>query len=508
MREKYKIIILFLITIVSVLLGFIKESAIVYKLGATWQADIFIFASNMPIVLFSAIGTVISTTFMPLYTEVRIQFSHDEANSFASLFLKYVLMLSLGILLLGMIFPTKIVEIMAPGVLQNQYKYMDLIVRIMLPSLLFLGIAYVFSGILNSYKDVITTSAIQIPMHLTIIISMFIVYDSFGLIGAICVAALGSMLQMLMMLIRVRRFGFAHRMKTPKSKEYMTKSIKMIIPMLIGVMSYQIILIISSSLASRLGEGSITTLNLANKLNTASYSTIGYLLVVIIYPILAEQAALKNYDNLNKLVSKGIVMSVLLMLPVSILMIFLSKEIVIFLFGYGKFSIEKVGKTAEILKYYSIGLVFWAIKDVLNRTYYSLKDTRTSMYNGIITVFVNILLSLLFIVKFREAGLAMATSGSSIVSVILLLMRLKKINISINYNYIKKSFIKIVVAVISMYGILLFLRAVEIFTVNTRNIILLKLITYSIASLMTYYLTLVILKLDEIKTLKIRTSKR
>ncbi|WP_238884686.1 murein biosynthesis integral membrane protein MurJ [Clostridium sp. YIM B02551] len=508
MNGKNKIIVLFLVTILSVALGFVKESVIVYRLGATWQADVFVFASNMPIVLFSAIGSVISTTFMPLYTDIRLKFSNNEANSFASLFLKYVLAVSIFVIILGMIFPDKLIGLMAPGILKNNYENIYLIVRIMLSSLLFLGLAYVYSGILNSYKDVVITSSIQIPMHVMIIVSMMIAYKNIGLVGAICVTALGSVFQMLMMFTKARKRGVRYRKKTTLSKKYMRKAIKMIIPMIIGVMSYQIILIISSSLASRMGEGSITTLNLANKLNTASYSTIGYLLVIVIYPVLAEYAAIDDYKSLNRLVSKGIIVSALLMLPVSILMFFLSKDIVMFLFGYGKFSAEKVLKTSEILKYYSIGLVFWAIKDVLNRTYYSLKDTKTSMYNGIITVLVNLILSLILITKFKEVGLAMASTISSIASVILLIARLKAINIVINYRYIKKSLIKIIIAILGMFFIITVFNWLGIFNDNNRIFIILKMVVYSMASIIVYFLILCILKLKEIKIFTSKFKRR
>lgn len=507
-KGKRKILLLFLVTIASMLLGFIKESVIVFKLGATWQADVFVFASNFPIIIFSAIGTVIATTFMPLFTDVRINYSKEEANSFATAFLKAIILFCLVLIVLGEIFPELIVGLMAPGILALDYAGLMRIIRIIIPSLLFLGIAYVYSGVLNSFKDVVITSLIQLPMHFTIIISLLLIYNRFGLIAASSAVLVGSIFQMLLMYLNSLKWGYRYRKSTEVSKEYIMKSAKMMGPMIISVLSYQMILIIALRIASQLGEGSITMLNLANKLNTASYSTIGYLLVIIIYPILAEYAASKNYEKLNEIITKSISIASFLMLPVSLLMIFFSTEIIELFFGYGKFTASRIQNTSLILKFYSVGLVFWSIKDVLNRAYFALKDTKTSMYNGIITVTINLIFSLILTKYLQVSGLALASSIASVVSVVLLVLRLKNIDIELDFKKLSLSLKKQILSIIAMYFVLLLLSNIELFNMSNKLALFFKLSLYSLISIAAYMLTLNLQKSEEVMLLKDKILKK
>lgn len=495
MKNK-KTIILFILTVTSMILGFAKESAIVYTLGATVKSDIFIFASNLPIILFSSIGTVISTTFMPIYTDIRINDSIDEANSFASRFNIIVIIICIIVTAIIMIYPNILVKLMAPGLVNE--NMVTCVTRIVIPSIIFLGITSIIVGALESHNKVEVAVARQIPFNLFLIIAMIVVYNKFGFIASVFMILMASIIQLIFVAMYANQINLKYRKPTNKTKKYLRTSFEMIIPMAIGVMAMQVNSIVSTNLASTLGTGNITKLNLANKLNMASYNTLGYLIVILIFPILAQYAAKKDYYNIGRALSEGIVKSLIIMIPIIIIIFTLSRDIVTLFFGNEKFLEADIIVTTNVLKGYLVGLIFWAIKDILNRAYYSLKETRISMKNGVVAVGINIVMSLILIKPFGIVGLAIATSLSSITSVILLVKNLRIIRVKINVKYIVRWLIKLIVPAISMVIVYFISNSILVGSQINKMLLFIRIVLMSLTMIMSYSLFLYMISKKEV----------
>jgi len=281
----------------------------------------------------------------------------------------------------------------------------------------------------------------------------------------------------------------------------MKRLLRMLGPMSIGVMTYQINMIVNSRLASRLGAGNITAINLANKINMASYSALGFLVVLFLYPVLSEYAAKKDFENIIKALEKGVLLIIFLMLPVTVVVCFFSKDIVSILFGYGKFKRENIELTSSILIYYSLGIVFLGIKDILNRVYYSLKDTETSMLNGIVSIIVNIVLSLVLMKIIGAPGLALAYTASIITSVILLFKSLKKFKVKINYKHLFLEMSKLMISSSAMILFLYFQGVLFNFNLTSKLGVLLKIGGFTVISSIIYLLILYLLRFEYISSI-------
>lgn len=507
---------LFIVTILSMALGFIRESIVAYKLGASWEADVFIFAISLPTIIFSAIGGVLYTTILPLYTEARVKHGKDAANSFVGYVIKVVIGISFLFVLIGVIFPNVVVKIFAPGIGKISPIDLSTIVRIVVPSLLFLGIAYVFNGILNSFGDVIITSSIEIPMHLTIIFGLLIIYDIFGLTITIVSVLIGSALKLIFTYVNVKKWGYSYRGSSDIGKKYFNKMMHLILPMFISCMYMSIIQMISMNIASGLGEGNITIYNLANKLNNVCYSTAGNLIVIIIFPILAEYVAKNDHKNLSKVISKSFNLSLLIMLPISILLFTFSHQAVEILFGYGRFNAEEIERTSNVVRYLSIGLVFLGLKDILNRIFYSFKDRKISVINTFVSVGVFIVISIMLVPIFKIRALAIAMIVSLMISVLLLFKSLKRVKVSIDFKYMKKNIMSIIISSIFLIMLLKILKAIFIKEViNSKVILFTKVAGISTVSVLLYILFLYILKndqiillIDKLKELTIKKGKK
>ena len=500
--SKYKKnLTLFIITLASMFLGFIRESFIVYKLGGGWEADSFIFALNLPAVIFTSLGGLITTTFMPLYTDARINNSVKTANKFASKVLKNVILICLSIVVLFEIFPQLLVSLLAPGFYGETYKNVIMFTRIVLPSIIFLGIAYTFAGVVQSYKKILAVSAMQIPTHIIIILSLLLIYPIFGIEAAVFMIIMAMFSQALLMYINAKKASFIYYKRTSGISRYMKRLLRMLGPMSIGVMTYQINMIVNSRLASTLGAGNITAINLANKINMASYSALGFLVVLFLYPVLSEYAAKKDFENIIKALEKGVLLIIFLMLPVTVVVCFFSKDIVSILFGYGKFKRENIELTSSILIYYSLGIVFLGIKDILNRVYYSLKDTETSMLNGIVSIIVNIVLSLVLMKIIGAPGLALAYTASIITSVILLFKSLKKFKVKINYKHLFLEMSKLMISSSAMLLFLYFQGVLFNFNLTSKLGVLLKIGGFTVISSIIYLLILYLLRFEYISSI-------
>lgn len=492
-------LIILIVTIMSILLGFIRESVVVAKLGVSWQADSFNFAILLPSFLFSTMGGVISTTFLPLYTDIKINSSTKEANIFASTFMNYILIICFALVCVGEIFPEVVVKFLAPGFEGQTYALTVDLTRIVIPSLVFLGITYCLMGVLESNKDLVISSFITIPMHLAIMISLIFIYPKFGFECSMVIVLLGCVIQSLLVILKVRKWDFHYYFSFNFKNQHFIRAIKMIGPMIIGIAALQINIMVDRMLASTLESGSITAINLASKLNIASYSSIGYIIILMIFPILSEYKAKGDMLKYGQTLNKGIDIIITLMMPITVIMIFFSSEIVNILFGYGKFTQQDIRITSDILVCYSIGICALGLKDILNRGFYSLKDTVTPMKNSVISIALNIAINLCLINILKTKGIAISTSIAMIVCAMLLLNSIAKKVKSISIIKISKNAFKVGVGSFILMLTLFLIKKISIFVnidMSSKGQIIIYIIISTLIGAIAYLVSLWLLKVE------------
>lgn len=491
-----------IVTLISIFLGFARESIVVYKLGAGWQADSFIFSIMFPGLIFSSIGGVISTVFVPLYTDLRINESLEEANDFANNLINIIIIITLILVFIGEIYTPEIIKILAPGFKGETYEMTVKLVRMILPSMFFMGLMYCFVGILTSFKELIITAAISIPLHLSIILGLILIYPRLGLQWTIIAVILGSILQVIIFIPKLVQKKYKYKVKFNLKKAYIMQALNMIGPMSIGIMAQQINTLIDRALASTLDAGSITAINLASKVNLASYNSLVFIVSMLVFPMLAECSAQKDSEKFEEILRLGINIVIGLMLPITLITICFRQEIISVLFGYGKFSQKNIIDTSEILLFYSIGTCFLGLRDILNRAFYALQDTKVPMKNGIIAIIINVITSLLLIKILKARGLALGTSISMVVVSLMLLRNIKIKFKYMNFKNIYTNIFKISISGFIMYMSMLLIKniynliKISMFT-KIEMILLMGII--SLVSIVIYISSLFILKVDGIE---------
>ncbi|MGL5348079.1 MAG: murein biosynthesis integral membrane protein MurJ [Peptostreptococcaceae bacterium] len=436
---------LMIITIISKILGFGRELVLGSVYGASIYSDVYITSMNIPILIFDLIGMAIATTFIPLYYENEEKFGTNRAREFSSNILNLVLVVSLIISIICAICTEPIVKLFAMGFKEEEFKLTVQFTRIMLSGGIFICTKNLITSYLQAKESFLIPGLSGIPFNIIIIISIL---SSFKY--GVYTLPIGTLIAMASQFIFQYPFaikkGFKYKFKINIKDEYISQIIWLVLPVFIGISVNQINAMIDRTFASTLMEGAVSSLNYANKLNLFVMGLFITTLTAVIYPNLSKIYAEDDKSTFSYLVSKYVNIIIILVIPISVGAIILAQPIVKLLFERGAFDSRATVMTATSLAMYSIGMVAYGLRDILSKVFYSLKDTKTPMINGIVTIIINILFNFILIRKFGYQGLALGTSLSSIVCIVILFMSLKKKIIYFGQDKIINTSIKVVIS--------------------------------------------------------------
>ena len=464
------------VTFISKMTGFFRELLLGIKFGASYESDSYIIAMTIPTIIFTSLIVAAMTCFIPIYTEIKSKEGEGEAITFTNNILNMMMITSVFFIGIVLIFTNPIISIVANGFEGETLSLAVELLRITALMMLFTGVSQIGMGYLQAKECFIIPTANNIIANLLVILA-FLLSDKIGIKGVAIISVIGSATQILIQYPTIKKLGFKYKFYLNIKDKYLKKLISLFIPILISTAVMEINLLIDRMLASKLPEGSISALNYANKLNMFVFGIISVSISTIIFPKLARSNSENNNNEFTSLSSMSINMITVLTVPILIFVMFFSKDIVSVLFQYGKFDEYAVQMTSDALRFYSLGMLFMGYRDILNKIYYSMHNTKIPMVNSIISTIVNIILNLILVRIMFHNGLALASSISLLTTTILLIIRLKKI-IGLN---IKKIVLTIVKSIISSSVIILIYR-VWFVTINAyinNNII--KLIFLGIA---------------------------
>lgn len=502
--KKNTIIITFILMLSNILvkfLGLIRDIVLANTYGTSIYSDAYIIANNIPIVIFSVVAIAISTAFIPIYSEIRERENENEALSFANNFINILLIISLIITIVGIMFPGLLVNLFAHGFTGETYKITVQFTRILMPSVIVIALMSVAGSYLQLKEDFLPISYVSIPNNLIIIASIFIAFYE----NKPYILAFGTTLGMISQLIYycpfMKKNGYKHSFKLDIKDKYIKKVLKMVGPVFIGVAVNEVNIIIDRTLVSGLEEGSIAALNYSSKLIGFVTGVFIVSIITIIYPKMSKLSAKFEYKILKVYILKIFSIISLIIVPITIITVAYSNDIVRIIFQRGSFNIQSTQMTSIALIAYSIGLLAIGYREVLTKIYFSLKDTKTPMINGAIAVIFNIILNLILIKKIGFVGSAFSTSITAIITTILLSRKLKN---SIGNIFSFKFIIKLVQIVsISFISVVLGKNIIIINSnANILNQILMLIISLIIITII-YIILLILFKNDEIIELKI-----
>lgn len=450
--------IIVVLMIISKILGFGRESLIAAKYGASFASDIYVFGMGMTNILFTSIGSSLSTTFIPMLCDFIENKTYEKRNYFVNNIMNITLLISVILVLFGIAFGKYIVLIFAPGFATKysaaNYAQAIELTKIMFISLVFVGLQNVLTGVLQAHDEFTVPASTPIFYNIVVVLYLAFLGLKYGAKGLIISLIIASFVQAVIQIPKYKSMGYRYKLIIDFKDESIKKMFHLIIPVLIGASVAQINFLIDRFFASNAGEGAMAMLNFGNKLTIFVYSIFGFALSTVVYANLSKLSAQDNRDEYKSTLASAINMIALIIVPATVGMMILRRPLVRVAFERGAFDSKAAVVTAAVLLFYSPGMVFYGIRDILGRAFYSIKDTKTPTINGVIGIVLNIILNYLLYMAMGIEGLALATSLSAIITTILLFYTLNR-KIALDMERILKTFLKVIVAAAIM-GIFVF----------------------------------------------------
>lgn len=435
-------------TFVSRILGYVKDMILAGFFGASGLSDTFFAAFRIPNLLreLFAEGSM-SSAFIPVLTEYRKKQGEEEARRLVRVTFTFIMVVVGLICIAGIIFAPAIVSAIAPGFrgFPEKFSMTVLLTRIMFPFLLFISLASLVMGALNTKKVFFIPALAPAMLNLSIIaIVLLFASRSSQPIAVVAIGvAVGGLVQFVFQLPAFYRNGYSLGIDASFRHEGLKRMAILLIPATLALAVNQINIIVSNILASYLPEGSITYLYYSMRLIQFPVGIFGVAMGMAVLPMLSEHAVEKRFDKLREDFSFGLRLLFFIAVPSMAGLIALREPIVNILFQRGEFDYQATIGTANALLFYAIGI--WSIvgNRVITAAFYAMQDTKTPVRIAVVGVGSNIILSLLLMGPMKHLGLAFANSLASGINFFILLYFLRRKLGAVDGRRIMRSFLQI-----------------------------------------------------------------
>lgn len=412
-------------TLMSKVLGFIREVMIAYKFGSGMETDTYFVAMTATVMVMGILGSAMNTSLIPIFTQIEESRGKEGKLKYLNNILNIVFSITLILAILAFVFAPLTIKILAKGFEGDQFKLAVQLSRIGLPIIIFLGFTHVLSGYLQSSQIFGPHAIMGFPYNAVFLIYLFFSSENPDIKMLMFVSVIASSTQFLIQVPAVRHSGYRYSLNVNLRDPYLKKAIFLVFPILIGSAVQQINVIVDKTLASELVEGSISALSYASRTNDVIISVFIAAITTVVFPMLSKEFSEHNTDEVVNILNQSVGIIFIITVPATVGLIILAQPIVTLFFQRGAFSEGAALMTGEALMFYSIGLLGISMRLMLNKVFYSLHDTKTPMINGGIAVLINIVLNLLLIDSMQHKGLALATSISAIITSVFLLIDLR-----------------------------------------------------------------------------------
>jgi putative peptidoglycan lipid II flippase len=429
--------IISIITVVSRILGYVRDQRLTLLLGTTGIADSFVLAYRIPNVLRRLVGEgSMTASFIPVFTDYMRNRTREETWAFANrLFWTFSVALA-ALTVVGMIFSPLIVRmfsIYGKSQVQVEAVYLN---RLMFPYILFIGMAALAMGILNCFHVFGMPAATPILLNISFIVfSTALVWRYFSSpAAALAVGVLvGGMFQFFLQVPQLVRRGMDFQFSVSFSDPGVRRVARLMVPGFVGIGIAQINLLVDTIFANAkiMPDGSLISLYVADRVTELVLGGYAIAVATAILPMMSHQASAGDYEGMKRTFGFALRIVSFITIPAAVGLVILREPIVQVLFQHGLFVAESTRLTARALLYYSMGLPAFAAVKLIVPAFYSTQDTRTPVRVAGITLLANVVLNVIFLfyffAKFKNGGpaLASALAGYINVGILFVIFRLR-----------------------------------------------------------------------------------
>ncbi len=406
-----------LLTILSRVSGFIRDTTISHIFGAGAITDAFVVAFVIPNMFRRLLAEgALSIAFVPTFSHYNSTKSKEEYQNLLSATLSLLSIITAAVVLFGIMFSPLIVKLFSPGFPPEQHILSVKLNRIMFPYLFFISLTSFFIGVLYSKKSFAVPSTSQIELNVVIALSAIFLNKFFDV--PVYSLATGVIIGGLLQLITqayyaIKKEYYVLKFKWEPSHPDVKKMLKLMLPATAGIAIYQLNVLVSKALASLISNGTVTYIYLSDRIFELPLGVFAISIATVSLPVLSEYYAKNDTKEFKNTISISIRSSIFICIPAMLGVLALNIPIISYLFQHGRFTYENTIECAPIVFNALLGL--FAVSGTRNITpaYYAMHDIKTPVIIAFISFFINLFSSLILINLLGGSGLTLANTISN-----------------------------------------------------------------------------------------------
>jgi len=448
-------------TLVSRILGFVRDMVTAYFFGSGAATDAFFVAFRIPNLLRRLFAEgALSVAFIPVFTGYLSNRPRQEALDMARAVFTMLALTLLGVTALGEIFAPAIVSVMAPGFLDDPEKFRLTVTltRITFPYIFFIGLVALCMGVLNSMNHFAAPALAPALLNVCMISGVYVwnMFSGDPVFGLAAGVVAGGAAQLLLQAPFMKRKGMSFRPNFNFNHPALKRILLLMGPAAMGGAVYQVNIIVGTLLASLLPTGSVSYLYYADRVVEFPLGVFAIALGTAALPSMSRHTAENNMAGLVESFSHSMRLVMFISIPSTAGLIVLGRPIVEVLFQRGAFDHTASIMTIKALVFYTLGLWAFSAVKILAAAFFAMQDTKTPLKVAALAFAANIGFSLALMGPLKHGGLALATSLAAMLNVGVLIYLLRIRLGLLDGRHIVRTTIKTSLASLAMAGVLYF----------------------------------------------------
>lgn len=446
-------------TMLSRVLGFVRDTIVARTFGAGMATDAFFVAFKLPNLLRRIFAEgAFSQAFVPILAEYKAQQGEEATRTFLA-YVSGLLTLVLAVVtVLGMLAAPLVIWITAPGFADTPEKFAltSSLLRVTFPYILLISLASLAGAVLNTWNRFSVPAFVPTLLNISMIIFALFLTPYFDppIMALAWATLVGGLAQFLYQLPHLKRIGMLVLPRLNLRDAGVWRVMKQMGPAILGVSVSQISLIINTIFASFLAAGSVSWMYYADRLMELPSGVLGVALGTILLPALSRTYAKADRQEYSRLLDWGLRLCFLLVLPCSAALALLSEPLTVSLFQYGRFDAHDALMTQRALVAYAVGLLGIILVKVLAPGFYAQQNIKTPVKIAIFTLAVTQVLNLILIGPLQHVGLALAIGLAACLNAGLLFWQLRRHNLFIPQAGWTGFLLRLLIAVAVMSAVL------------------------------------------------------
>lgn len=413
-------------TLVSYILGMVRDIVLANYFGAGIETDVynagFIIPDTLQTIL---IISVTSSSFIPIFSDYKNNFSLEEANRLASNFINTTLIFFIGVCVVCGVFMPGIVEYWLPTASAEKKEMVASFSRIILLSQVAFAFSKVFSGVLQTHKHFVAFALSLWFYNICIIGAMILFHDRYGIYSAAMGAVVGAAIVTLINLIDLAHTNFKFSLTLAPAQKAIGRIYSLAIPNALNLGVWQLTMIIYSSIAFTLPEGNWSAFNYARNFQSFPVSLFGIAVATAIFPFLSENTSQKSFDNFNYNMEKSGKQILFLTVPSAVGLALLAEQIVTLVLARGEFGSVAVQRTSAVLVFYAVSIPLESMVYLYAKAFYANKDTLTPLLVKVGGTALNLGLSYYLATRYGAAAFSIGFTSGMFLQVLVLMFTLR-----------------------------------------------------------------------------------